>query len=254
MKLISIGSSFNTAIFKSLDSHDYRVLVVDESFLQGAPFESNPDHYISLVPSGYSSSPQIDEESIGASHNFWSSSIVNGSGLLRGAASRISGLQSSVAQLQRLETKECLTKYSSRIMTGRQDVLAVIRRERYLSSQANFTYQGFRNGSLLHLDGILLSSAPNAPFDSKGYFCSDLGQFRTGWDPKRCGVSSMNATDWHIFGFPVEYCLSQPIKQRCRLEYSQLVGIIIVVCNALKLCCMVFTAMLPRTDTMCTQG
>ena len=167
---------------------------------------------------------------------------------------RIADLQNSARYLQRLDTEECLSKYSSRIITGRQDVVAVVRRERYLSPDSGVTYTGFQNGSLIHVARIKTTSRQSRTQGYKEYFCSDLGNLDVTMGTERCGVDSMKSTFWHVFGYPVVYCLSRVIDQHCRLEFSQAIAFIIVVCNALKLCCIIYTALSPREDTLCTQG
>lgn len=124
--------------------------------MDGAPFDSNWDHYLPLVANGSGSIKlSLTPKTSTSYHNtkLWPVGIPSSLDF-----QRIADLQNSARYLQRLDTEDCLMKYSNRILTGRQDVLAVIRRERYLSPNSGLTYTGFQNGSLIHVARVTPTS------------------------------------------------------------------------------------------------
>lgn len=50
---------------------------------------------------------------------------------------------------------------------------------------------------------------------------------------------SLSATDLYSVQYPVEYCLSQPVQERCTDQLSLVTMAVVIVCNAVKLTCMV---------------
>jgi len=47
-----------------------------------------------------------------------------------------------------------------------------------------------------------------------------------------------NATSWRVWGYDVDYCLSEPVQDTCSLKFSLDIMIVVVVFNALKVVAM----------------
>ena len=82
--------------------------------------------------------------------------------------------------------------------------------------------------------------------DTNWWICSMAGQ--DGGNLKcnpRDYLSS--ASSWEVWGFPIEYCLSQPTEDICSIEFSQTIMYVVVCFNALKVVAMIWV--LFRFDT-----
>ena len=63
-----------------------------------------------------------------------------------------------------------------------------------------------------------------------------------------------NASFWQVYNEPVESCLSQRQEQKCMLQYSQTIMVVIILCNLLKLACLACTIVQCKDRSLCTLG
>ena len=252
----------NAAIFEAIDSNDYDVLIVTEPFLSGARYDQNMTHYCvneTLLPretvlqigGGPTYPASVSDDAY--VQPLGSPSSRKGPDFNKYFLPHVQSLQSSAAQLKRLSNEECIHKYSTRILTGNRNLLAVTSSE----STVNATIQNeVRNGSLLFIKSVgtneYTQSYPThyEPFD---YICSGLDGYLDGRSD-RCSPEMINPATWNIFGFPIEYCLSEIVEEQYRLQFSPVIGIVIVTCNAIKVCCMLYAALKLKSEALCTQG
>ena len=54
--------------------------------------------------------------------------------------------------------------------------------------------------------------------------------------------------------FPVDYCLSQELEQKCQLNFSLPISITVILCNIIKVICMFLTAHDDRQEIFLTTG
>ncbi|OGM48153.1 hypothetical protein ABOM_002804 [Aspergillus bombycis] len=54
--------------------------------------------------------------------------------------------------------------------------------------------------------------------------------------------------------YPVDYCLSEKVEERCRVMYSAAICLLVIVCNAIKVVCILFTIRLRRKELFFTVG
>lgn len=67
-------------------------------------------------------------------------------------------------------------------------------------------------------------------------------------------VALSNDTQWIMANQPVEYCLSQVVQDRCRLQFAVPIMIVVLVCNSAKLLCMIITLWKCGEPTFVTLG
>lgn len=79
---------------------------------------------------------------------------------------------------------------------------------------------------------------------------------RVGTDGQYCDLKNAlkRADNWETFSYSVDYCLSEPMEEFCRLEFSMTIMIVIVVCNLIKTICMVLTVWKQKTPPLATIG
>ena len=130
--------------------------------------------------------------------------------------------------LVRLENKACIDIYSAPINSGHSDLLLV----------SDYAYS---DNSLISYDSSQLS-----PLVSDGYyngvFCS-----MSVFDVCKSSDIRVNPGSWIIDIYPgqppnnptaVQYCLSQPVEEHCKLQFSLAIIIVVIICNLTKTICM----------------
>ena len=156
-------------------------------------------------------------------------------------------LQQSVASLEHLDNQKCISEYSQPFLSGRQDLILV-------TTDTTHDYSTTSNGRLLDFvqvnqneDNKMLGS--NTP----EWICSSLPGF-TGTVDKQCSASILDANAWRVNGYNIGYCRSELVPQRCQLQFSQPIAICVILCNVIKVSCMVIAAFKLEDETLCTLG
>lgn len=145
-------------------------------------------------------------------------------------------LQQSHARLERLENKACIQEYGKDIVSNRKNILAI-------TSEVTLD-----TDTVL---GSLDSGITN--MESYWWLCSAESPL-----PGRCDLTelaassySWNITDYH---FPIKYCLSERAQERCRLQFSLRMMVVVIICNIVKVVCMSLTLWKRKTDPLVTVG
>lgn len=68
-----------------------------------------------------------------------------------------------------------------------------------------------------------------------------------------------NASNWTLFdmenaGFLVQYCLSQPVEERCRVQFSMIIIGVVIACNILKVMCILLAMRQQKSRPLVTLG
>ncbi|KAH6889430.1 hypothetical protein B0T10DRAFT_404784 [Thelonectria olida] len=146
---------------------------------------------------------------------------------------------------ERLTPLECINGYATGFQTSRRDVLLVCG-EGFESDQKD-AY------SKTYVTSGTVGSAPN----------SSCGESPFEWVCPNSGCSPCQdllpavrkqADDWKPFGYRVKYCLSQPVRQLCRINLSMPIAITIVCANALKTVVLMYAAFHPPKEPLFVLG
>ena len=140
----------------------------------------------------------------------------------------------------KLENQDCIESYSQRIMSDRADVLTVTNGSSVFQTIADtydisgycfncaspyawicYDYQDDRNNRVKGMNYSAIWCDPHTMVDRKQ---------AAGWTVSR----EVNGTENH----PVQYCLSQPVHPRCKLQFSLIILAIVIGCNLMKSLCM----------------
>ena len=73
-------------------------------------------------------------------------------------------------------------------------------------------------------------------------------------DCKYGGIAKSNTSSWTYDSQPINYCLSEPVPERCTLQYSLYILIAVVICNAVKVLVMLITFWKQKAETLVTLG
>jgi len=118
---------------------------------------------------------------------------------------RLQGYQNDRSALQSLDNKACIKAYGSSIISAHSDILFASRESD--TNNSVLRYLGEVTSSLATLDPCWAEFAPGIDGD--------------------CNLTlPLNAQDWSIHGFPIEYCLSRLVKEHCKLQLSVAIMII----------------------------
>ena len=205
---------YNSAIFSTSCSNQYSLFLVSSEFLNGAPF---------FIPyeEPYDNAFEVLE-----------------------------GYQKNQTSLERLDFKTCVEVYTAPIIPSHSDVLLVSNYSSFLSNSLldyEYARQGgiyddhnfsgsFQDDPFLPLDGISISSYFNL------FKCSEVST---------CHLRFANLSDPHNW---LEYCLSVPAEEHCKLQFSLAIMIVVIVCNLIKTFCMGTIAWKQDPEPLVTLG
>lgn len=98
----------------------------------------------------------------------------------------------------------------------------------YTWARVNYTYST--------TDALPFASSPSA-YPSNGWRCPSR-------NVTNCDTSNQaevpDASQWAPYGGRVKYCLVEKVDENCKLQFSLIIALAVLVCNAVKLLCMVF--------------
>ena len=134
----------------------------------------------------------------------------------------------------KLDNKACIKAYGQEFVSARGDLLVI-------TSGINAS---------VPLEVIALSEEDFLPYD---WMC----------DSTICNINSVlaHSATWTItiyepneLSYLVQHCLSKRVEERCRVQFSVVIMIIVIGCNFLKASCMLSTLWLQKPQPLVTLG
>ena len=160
-----------------------------------------------------------------ASPDLVSQKALNWSGVVKtyGDEFLAPGYLRNISTWQQLDNTACIRAYSQPYVSARGDIVAI---------------SSTMNGSAL----IEISGSPGLGSDAYYWLCSSNPVL----NDKPCDVDHTlkNALSWALSdntksqSWPIQYCLSQPVSERCQVHFSIIIVGVVMVCNFLKALCM----------------
>ncbi|PGH17413.1 hypothetical protein AJ80_04783 [Polytolypa hystricis UAMH7299] len=125
-------------------------------------------------------------------------------------------LQEKVKDYERIGSHECIRAYASAFQ-GTRGHVALVSSERR------------SNTSILAFDSALAGYE-----GTNSWLCSEAS--------KSCNTDSILASPgpWKVHGYPIDYCLSQAVPERCSVQFSFEIMKALIAFNVLKLIAMLF--------------
>ena len=200
---------YNSAVFDTLSIHTYAVYVVSQDFITGAPFsfEGHSDYYSSgstdSLHGGFPDPPK----------QYYTEQLEK----LRSSNSGI--------KTKKLTAKNCILTYGNVFGNSKyKDVLAVSRTR--------------STNSLLYFHGGGIWE--NATASTDLWFC----EFHKA-DHGSCNVAeaASDAQDLMVDTYPIDYCFAQEVDEKCMLQFSLPIMLIVIICNLIKLACMIYVVL-----------
>lgn len=72
--------------------------------------------------------------------------------------------------------------------------------------------------------------------------------------PCNINTALASADSWAIEGASVQYCLSQNVDEKCSLQFSRDIMILVIICNVVKFICMVLVVLNSKEPVLVTIG
>lgn len=192
-------------VFVSLTVNNYYYTIATADFLEGAPYNLTGAGGYSgwVLPSvGYVS--YSDTVKMNRFYEYYDQ------------------IQNNASAWERLSNQDCIQAYSNAFLTGRRNLILV-------SSTKNAT------NSVLRWD---VSEISQGDLDLNWWICSktqDGGNIQCQPDDY---VSK--ADDWSVWGFPIDYCLSETVQDVCDVEFSLDIMVVVIVFNLIKVLAMMW--------------
>ena len=227
---IPLHFMYNSAVFSTLSTHPYSAAVVSHDFLTNASF-----HEVAVM-------------SAHSDLSFKQNWRVDGNTYDNLDVQRLTALRDDQSKLHNLSNDACLKAYRNELVPDRLDVLAISSALNTNTSLLGYfpdnVGYGSRSSSRTDLSGtgVLLSYA---------WTCVQATREDGYQTPKyHCGSS----VQWTVLDFPIEYCLSQPADSTCKLQFSLVIMVIVILCNFSKTFCMFLTIWNPSWVPLLTLG
>jgi hypothetical protein len=227
--------SFNSAVYSSIYAMDYMIFMATEDMLQ------DPNPFPFLLQTG-----SLDDTS---------------------ALSMYNSARSD--NLTRLSNEDCMNAYATIFNTGQGNLILVVNIESY----EVFSYQYISNQTIevppiVHGDGVTYAPTPDPPCvrDPFGWICGNLhyeacpdGSIdnQPGGLPvptQVCSTSSMDPENWSSFGTEVEYCLTEDVAPRCKVQFVPVLAYIVIFFNSVKAVVLVYVVFCVKEDPLLTMG
>ncbi|OGM45657.1 hypothetical protein ABOM_005450 [Aspergillus bombycis] len=149
--------------------------------------------------------------------------------------------------LQRLDMSQCINAYATDFQTTYGSLILVTndtdQAGQYQSVQQQATFLPVEN----------LAAQASDPYK---WICSSQKQakYRTCSQLLPDVKDQVSENNWYVYGYRVRYCLAERPPQRCKLEYSLPLAIIVVAFNLVKAIIIGYTAISATTKPILTTG
>ena len=154
----------------------------------------------------------------------------------------------NVSTWSKLANEECITAYGQAFVSNRGDVLAV---SSGLNTSKPIMWLGYSS-----LGGGM---GGNPASEAYSWICAgaSYSEYCDANEVVKKAASwqlSAGASDVRFSTFSIEYCLSQPIREHCRLQFSLAIVIVVICANLIKTVCMLLVLWRQRSHPLVTLG
>ena len=222
---------YNSAIFSTLSAREYDILTISPNLAVGKFFNATAVPQDALDPGPYDHS-YSDE---------WAFPPHPRSRLIEYGLSLMRDFNNT-SVWQRMDNRDCIQKYGRQFISTRSDFLAV-------SHALNDSF------SIKFID-TAYPKTDNGGGPSYNWMCDLYPDAKYGINSEQCRLEVLlpKATTWAIrsnrinedipnYGVQwqpdlVDYCLSRQVKEECRLQFSLILLIVVIMSNFVKAACM----------------
>lgn len=222
---IPLHLMYNSVFFSTIAANEYDVVFAYESFIEGGP-------------QGLYSKAQF---------------------------ANIEDIQAQAKTWDRLEPIACINSYATEFLSTRRNLVAVVQPK--TSPDGTPLRSMSRNGSVERVISHTFRFDNQKPgtFDFYNWICqAPDGNTRYGLDASEMSSSypcslklskiRTHSDRWHSNGWDIKYCLSEPVKGECSLNFSLSIVVIVIICNFGKSLLMFLVAFGIRDNPLITIG
>ena len=217
---------YNSAIFASLSAREYNLFLVSREFPDGAPFNAT-------------------------NYNTTSAYLSSGSG------TPLQRYQNNEVPLSRLDNEDCRRLYSASLITANADVILVTNISNSTDSALGVLHgmsstllagpdAGVRNGS-----GLFWDCATEQTQAGAKCITPNAAEWSIPWDILDYASGSYRD---RVRQMDIQYCLSRPVPENCKLQFSLAIMIVVIICNLFKAVCMGLIAWRQDPEPLVTLG
>ena len=163
----------------------------------------------------------------------------------------LQGYQTNQTSLVKLENTACVDVYTAQPISTNSDLLMVSTYSNHINSLydyfVNATSKMHATNNNVAKGGNLFCSDDLAGGGCKPKYVFDSKNWTIGTFPD----SSLVSTD---SGSRIQYCLSDPVDEHCKLQFSLAIMIAVIICNLVKTICISVIAWKPDWEPLVTLG
>lgn len=150
---------------------------------------------------------------------------------------RIRTIQRNFNAYQRLDKDSCIQEYGKQYLAARRNVILVST----VSSTDGKVVLGYSYSTP--------SWNPFTPRDPFTWICDQTGY-------SYCDIDAvLRSSNWTVAdGKPVDYCMSEIVREQCQVYFNSAVMIVVILCNFLTFVCMCFIAVKCTKPALVTTG
>jgi hypothetical protein len=149
-------------------------------------------------------------------------------------------VQADVAEFERLENAECISRYHKALVTDRSDVVLVSSFHN-ASDEKVTVYLALRDGDFY------------VGFEGIAAWITDTYNL-TAFDDWLFHEEMPDPGTWSIEDHLIDYCLSRPHREVCKIKSSLSLMAFVIMCNLVKLVGMLVTLFKHKEDPLVTVG
>jgi hypothetical protein len=152
----------------------------------------------------------------------------------------ITEMQKNVSLYERLEVPDCINEYGVDYLSNRRNVIVVTTAQGLNNSimgALDWSYDVIQNSWVCGCD--VNDTMVLEPKDINDFDC--------------IVADALNSLPIAIGNYSIDYCLSERVPDVCRLQFSLHIMLIVILCNTVKLICILLTLM-KRDETLITMG
>lgn len=227
MSSVPIHLLYNSAIFKTIDTNQYWVVVANEQWLKGG-------NYSLEIP--WEGHPPGNNDGLG-----YNVSIPYEHGYLKDLRNLFGNATAhwNSTAFRNMSNAECIQTYGQNFVSGFNHVLAISSEEGTFDNETMF----------------FMDQSQGAQSFSPDYWWICASDFNASTSLK-CDTKKIkkDASAWTINGKKIDYCISQVVPAHCTIGFSLQVLIAVIVCNVLKSLAMFWTLYKQKDSTLVTIG
>ena len=228
---------YNSAVFSSLCTRRYNIFLVSSEFLDGAPFNASSLFFV--TPPGSPSSPLSEVQDYNLDEF--------------NASDGLQDYRKNKTSMVRLENKACVEIYTAPIISSNSDLILI---SNYSQPNSSLLWYDLYQDSQLIIDSNLYSKSNSETNCSLPIIrhCDPSGVINNPQDWLIGDTEYEFLVDSPYNETRIQYCLSKRVEEHCKLQFSLVVMIVVIICNLMKTICMSTIAWKQDPEPLVTLG